>query len=86
MDLCIQFSISYNAMYRTLASSIAKQVGADFIQGNNATTNLTDFSDGVHLNAVGADKLSELIGVELCVILKKWTPIEMFLSILKHEL
>lgn len=62
---------SYNPKYRVLARSIGKQLGLDFIQGNNATTNLADFSDGVHLNAVGARKLSELIGTELQAILRK---------------
>jgi hypothetical protein len=62
---------SYNPKYRVLARSIGKQLGLDFIQGNNATTNLADFSDGVHLNAVGARKLSELIGTELRAILRK---------------
>ena len=71
MDVRIQFLISYNIKYRALESSIAKQLGVDFIHGNNTTTNLTDFSDGVHINAVGAEKLSEFIGVELHVILKK---------------
>jgi hypothetical protein len=62
---------SYNPKYRVLARSIGKQLGLDFIQGNNATTNLADFSDGVHLNAVGARKLSELIGTDLRAILRK---------------
>ena len=62
---------SYNPKYRVLARSIGKQLGLDFIQGNNATTNLADFSDGVHLNAVGARKLSELIVTELQAILRK---------------
>lgn len=56
---------SYNPKYRALIGSIAKQIGSDFFQGNNATSNLADFSDGVHLNAVGAEKLSKFIGIEL---------------------
>ncbi len=61
---------SYNPKYRALISSMGKKLGLDFIQGNNATMNLADFSDGVHLNAVGARKLSEFIGIELRAILK----------------
>jgi lysophospholipase L1-like esterase len=62
---------SYNPEYRALIKAIAKELDLEFIQGNNATTNLADFSDGVHLNAVGANKFSEFIGAELQRLLKK---------------
>lgn len=62
---------TYNPKYRALVNSMAKQVGAEFIQGNNATTDLADFSDGVHLNARGAEKLSRFIGEALVTTLKK---------------
>lgn len=53
---------SYNPTYRSLIPAMAKQLGLGFIQGNNATTNLANFSDGVHLNDVGASLLSRYIG------------------------
>ena len=62
---------TYNPKYRALVSSMAKQIGAEFTQGNNATTDLADFSDGVHLNARGAEKLSRFIGEALVTALKK---------------
>ena len=62
---------NYNPKYRALASSVGEELGLEFIQGNDATTNLADFSDGLHLNAVGAKKLSELIGIELQAVLKR---------------
>lgn len=62
---------SYNPKYRALVSSMAQQLGVEFIQGNNATTDLADFSDGVHLNAVGAEKLSRYVGEVLATLLKR---------------
>lgn len=62
---------TYNAKYRALIGSIAQRLGVEFIQGNDATTDLGDFSDGVHLNAVGARKLSQFLGAELRTILRK---------------
>lgn len=56
---------SYDPMYRALTSSIAKKLDVSFIQGNESTKDFSDFSDGVHLNAVGAAKLSKFLGIEL---------------------
>lgn len=62
---------SYNPRYRANVSSIAKKLNVSFIQGNDATTDLSDFSDGVHLNEKGATKLSKLIGKELFIAPEK---------------
>lgn len=62
---------TYNPNYRALVSAIAEQIDVGFIQGNNATTKFSDFSDGVHLNKIGAQRLSDLIGLELYPILAK---------------
>jgi hypothetical protein len=56
---------SYDPKYRALTSSIAKKLGVTFIQGNDATKDFSHFSDGVHLNALGAEKLSKFLGLEL---------------------
>ncbi|HUW88532.1 MAG TPA: hypothetical protein VMW30_09225 [Candidatus Paceibacterota bacterium] len=53
---------SYDPTYRALIPAMAKDLGVGFIQGNDATTNLAHFSDGVHLNEVGAKKLSRFVG------------------------
>ena len=58
---------SYNPNYRAQVGAIAKQLDIQFIQGNDATTDFSDFSDGVHLNENGAKKLSKLIGIELFI-------------------
>lgn len=72
-------TITYNPKYRALVGSLAQRVGVEFIQGNNATTELGDFSDGVHLNAVGARKLSEYVGSELRTIFMKREGFRLFL-------
>jgi hypothetical protein len=51
-----------NQDYRSLVASMAFNLGVEFIQGNDATTNSMDFSDGVHLNSNGAMILSSYVG------------------------
>lgn len=58
----------YNQSYRSLVSAIAQRIGVNFIQGNDATTNSKDFSDGVHLNGPGAMLLSRFIGERIRTI------------------
>ncbi len=56
---------SYNPIYRGLASGMAKELNVYLIQGNDATRDLSDFSDGVHLNALGAEKYSKFLGKQI---------------------
>ena len=62
---------SYNPTYRVLIPAMAKDLGLGFIQGNDATYDFSNFSDGVHLNDVGAKILSKFLGLELYAILTK---------------
>lgn len=62
---------SYNPTYRVLIPAMAKDLGLGFIQGNDATTDFSNFSDGVHLNDVGAMILSDFLGLKLYAILTK---------------
>ena len=59
-----------NQNYRSLVSSMALHLGVDFIQGNDATTNSKDFSDGTHLNRDGAMILSRYVGERIQTISK----------------
>lgn len=56
---------NYSPTYVGLVSAIAKRLNIYFIEGNNATRDLSDFSDGVHLNALGAEKYSIFLGKQL---------------------
>lgn len=56
---------SYNPNYRALVGAVGMQLDASFIQGNDTTTDFSDFSDGVQLNSSGATLLSRFIGLEL---------------------
>jgi hypothetical protein len=51
--------------FRGLTRSIAKELGIQFIQGNDALGQGRYFQDGVHLNAEGARIFSEFLGKEL---------------------
>jgi len=59
-----------NQNYRSLVSSMALHLGVAFIQGNDATTNSKNFSDGTHLNRDGAMILSRYIGERIRTIQK----------------
>jgi hypothetical protein len=56
---------SYDPIYRGLVSGMAEELNVYLIQGNDATRDLSDFSDGVHLNASGAEKYSKFLGKQI---------------------
>ncbi|MFZ2227637.1 MAG: hypothetical protein WA090_03490 [Candidatus Nanopelagicaceae bacterium] len=56
---------SYEPNYRALVPAIASKLGLDFVQGNDATTDRSNFIDGVHLNAPGALVFSKFVGEKL---------------------
>lgn len=56
---------SYDPIYRGFVRGMAKELNVYFIQGNDATRDLSDFSDGVHLNALGAEKFSKFLGKKI---------------------
>lgn len=52
----------FEPKYRIMVPTMAKELGIGFIQGNDATTDLGDFTDGVHLNGHGAALFSRFLG------------------------
>jgi hypothetical protein len=58
-------TLSYDPTYRAIIEKIAKHLGVDFVQGNDALGRGIYFQDGVHLNRNGATEFSKFLAVEL---------------------
>ena len=58
-------TLTFNPLYRDSIKQIAKDLGVDFVQGNDAVGQGRFFQDGVHLNEPGASEFSKFLAREL---------------------
>ena len=58
-------TLTFDPVYRNSIMQIAKDLGVDFVQGNDAVGQGRFFQDGVHLNEPGATEFSKFLAREL---------------------
>lgn len=58
-------TLTFDPLYRNSIKQIAKDLGVDFVQGNDAVGQGRFFQDGVHLNEPGATEFSKFLAREL---------------------
>ena len=58
-------TLTFDPLYRNSIKQIAKDLGVDFVQGNDAVGQGKFFQDGVHLNESGATEFSKFLAREL---------------------
>ena len=58
-------TLTFDPLYRNSIKQIAKVLGVDFVQGNDAVGQGRFFQDGVHLNEPGATEFSKFLAREL---------------------
>ena len=58
-------TLTFDPLYRNSIKQIAKDLGVDFVQGNDAVGQGKFFQDGVHLNEPGATEFSKFLAREL---------------------
>ena len=58
-------TLTFDPFYRNSIKQIAKDLGVDFVQGNDAVGQGRFFQDGVHLNEQGATEFSKFLAREL---------------------
>lgn len=67
-------TLTFNPLYRNSIKQIAKYLGVDFVQGNDAVGQGRFFQDGVHLNEPGATEFSKFLARELPKLAKGLSP------------